>query len=116
MYTEPILSAELVADDYKHDPETETVLFGQDLRAGMVVVLKYYFFRDNPSRPLLNKKLTTMHRTQPEKARWCRILSVYEVTVDTVSFRAEYADGTVLDRFYTNTLEWYVKRRSIPLP
>lgn len=112
---EALLSSELVADDFYPDPKTVTVLSGRDLRAGMVVVLKYYFFRDNPVRPPLSAKESTIHRTQPEKARWCRILSVYSQDADTVGFRAEYADGTVLDRYYTTALEWYVKRQSIPL-
>jgi hypothetical protein len=96
---------------YEQDPEFEDVLYGTDLRDGMIVMLQDTFMRGDPARgttdPFERQKLMSVNR-------WCTVtaLRVHPRAGlgPLVSFMGVYADGMKFPRTYDASYTWIVKR------
>ncbi len=104
----------LVPDSYLHDPATEVVLSGDQLREGMIVLLEYPFFRANPDERHARYQRPVPHEERNEKARWCLIQRIEQIQDDVVTFSALYEDGSTAVRRYSVTMKWYVMVDSLP--
>ena len=93
---------------YMLDPATEDVLFGDDLRPGMIVVLEDGALRTDPDGP----------RENPQSSKWCQVDSIRfseNRNGKTVCFTGLYADGMKRMRgVYVTSHGWIVKKNSIP--
>ena len=97
--------------NYLNDPETEDLIFGDQLVEDMVVLIEGRLSRANPD----NYQTTSphdQHRIQ-ETARWCRVISIRRED-GVITFIGEYGDGTKLKRSYHYSFAWYVKKASMP--
>jgi hypothetical protein len=105
---------------YEMDPEFDDLIFGTELRDGMVVLIEDSLLRGDPERafrgdtPLGEKYEIARCR---EANRWCTVTRLslapragYE---PLVRFIGEYADGTKAIRQYSSDYAWLVKRASL---
>jgi hypothetical protein len=94
---------------YLTDPETEDVVWGDDLRDGMVVILSDSILMDDPDKFETTDVYT--RRRLLEKARWCRITRLRR-DGHLVSFIGVYEDGSQFSRTYASSWAWVVKKES----
>ena len=96
--------------NFTNDPETEDLIFGDELTEGMVVLLggMTRFNPDNYESASQYEKNRIL-----ETARWCRVVSIRREGSVTV-FIGVYGDGTKHKRSHKNSFAWYVKKDSIP--
>lgn len=97
--------------NYLNDPKTESIIFGDELVEGMVVVLEDILFRANPDAsdstdPYEQRKI---HDT----ALWCKVTRLRR-RYESITFVGEYADGSEVVRKYDTSHSWYVKKASLP--
>lgn len=97
--------------NYLNDPDTEDLIFGDQLVEGMIVLVEGAFVRADPDRYQTDYP-SVQHRIQ-ETARWCRVVNIRR-DQDIVTFIAEYGDGTKSKRSYNASIAWYVKKASMP--
>ncbi len=97
--------------NYLNDPETEDLIFGDQLVEGMVVLIEGTLSRANPDHYQTTNPYD-QHRIQ-ETARWCRVITLRRER-DIITFIGEYGDGTKLKRSYNYCFTWYVKKASMP--
>lgn len=96
---------------YLLDPDTEDLIFGDQLTEGMVVLLEDSLLRHDAD-DIQSQAPITRAKTL-ETARWCRVDAVRR-NGHIVAFIGEYADGSKLRRSYANHYAWFVKKNSIP--
>ncbi len=104
-----------VTRSFAMNPDTDDLLFGNELTEGMVVLVEDHLFYEDPL--ILNKKNPSEYAVSRlnEKQRWCRIERFANGTErDLVSFVGVYADGTKRVRTYNKSYAWFVKKDSIP--
>lgn len=94
---------EIVSVDYGMDPETEEILYSDDLVPGMVVLLTFQHRRI----------LGAEYQDLLIKSRWCVVTKPRVIDSD-VSFVAVYADGLKVVRNNGIAIGWLVKKASIP--
>ncbi len=97
--------------NYTNDPETEDLIFGDELREGMVALCEDPLVRPNPDRyesagP--HEQIRIL-----EGARWARIASIRR-RGDILSVICEYHDGSKSARTMNVSFAWFVKKSSIP--
>lgn len=95
---------------YTMNPETETLLFGKDLKEGMLVLvennkLRVYTDREIKGDENLNFAL--------KYNRWCTIDTILFVS-NTIYFIGIYQDESKMSHVSDSTTCWYVKSNSIP--
>lgn len=96
---------DIVPHDYKMDPETETLLYADELENGMMVLVEDGRSVDttrayNNSNQMLNRsRWATVHRLRAEES------GMY--------FIAVYSDGDMCIRQSKATSGWFVKKDSI---
>ena len=95
---------------YLMDAETEDLIYGEELRDGMVVVIADTILSPDPDsgrelHPYEQRRLL-------ECARWCRVERMRREG-HVVSFIGVYADGSKFPRSYAASYTWYVKRASM---
>jgi hypothetical protein len=98
---------------YEMDPKFEDVIYGWDLRDGMVVLIEDALMRGDPAR---------MH--EPHEGRrvrecnaWCRVEQLRATPGPQdplVSFMGVYGDGVKRPRTYAASYAWIVKKDSLP--
>lgn len=98
---------DIVSQNYQMDPETEDVIYGDDLENGMIVLSE----DGRASSDLDMAYNRRLHITN----RWCEVTEV-RAEADGVYFIALYADGQKKVRSSTETSGWLVKKSSIPEP
>ena len=101
--------------NYIIDPAEETILLGDRLTSGMVVVLATHPERENPDTEPRND----WHRSHIlETAYWAEVLDIRFSAGShgntLVSMTCRYADGRMASRSYTTSFGWVVKNSSIP--
>lgn len=112
-----------VKSRYEMNPDEESVLFGQELRPGMVILIESFTMRDN--RDVLDESSdqtkAPIFREDAyegsvdrflETNRWCRIVRMDDKAAaryEQIHFIAEYADGTQRARRYGQGHTWLVK-------
>lgn len=102
---------------YEMDPQFEDVIFGSDLRNGMVVLVADLTMRGNPERMSCDRY--EMARCK-EANRWCTVTNLHisprSESEPLARFIGEYGDGTKRARSYSTHWAWIVKRESIADP
>lgn len=106
----------LVGKHYIMDPETEDLIYGRELKEGMVVLVESPALRGDSN-------LLEGH-ARPEDwwhmLRTCRWAEVTKLSIvsgpneTTTFFIAVYSDGTKHTRQYVDNIGWYVKKDSMP--
>ena len=96
---------------YPLDPDTEDLIFGDQLVEGMVVLFEDSLLRGDANH-IDTESPITRARTL-ETTRWCRVSSVRR-SGHIVVFIGEYADGSKLRRSYAQDYAWFVKKNSMP--
>lgn len=92
---------------YLTDPDTEYLVWGDELQDGMVVVLDgQSIVRENPDN--LDRDAYTRSRVL-ESARWCRVTKLRR-RGHCVSFIGVYGDGSQAARTYAADYAWIVKK------
>jgi hypothetical protein len=109
---------EHVGKTHKMNPSTEDVLFGGQLRDGMIVLIHdSSFLGEGPesgewSHPYEEERYLTNNR-------WCRVtnfLPKLSHDPDIISFIGVYEDGTKQARSYHKSFAWYVKKGCLGQP
>jgi hypothetical protein len=92
---------------YLTDPDTEYLVWGDELQEGMVVVVDGAILsRENPD----NIERDGYSRARVlESARWCRVTKLRR-RGELVSFIGVYGDGSQAARTYNIQFAWIVKR------
>lgn len=93
---------------YEMDPQFEDVIFGADLRDGMVVLLEDHLLRGELDR--MDEKYE-MARVR-EANRWCTVTRLTR-SGPLVRFIGLYGDDTKLVRSYHADYAWIVKKDSL---
>ena len=94
---------------YLTDPDTEYLVWGDELQDGMVVVVEGELLsRENPDN--IDRDPYTRGRVL-ESARWCRVTKLRR-SGDLVRFIGVYSDGSQAARCYNTQYAWIVKRAS----
>jgi hypothetical protein len=98
-----------VEGTYLIDPETEDLIWGDELQEGMVVLLEDAFL----GRGRLGKDKADL-----ERVRWClvtklRFEDAHGGSGRLSKFIGVYGDGSKASRVYNTSFAWYVKRDSM---
>lgn len=117
--TDVTIPSAFVPFTYLNDPETEDLVYGEELRDGMVVLVEDTIIRANPDH--LETRSSYDRNRILETARWCKVTKLrftplydqHGVSGKLVKFIAVYADGTQMSRKYNTEYSWYVKRASM---
>lgn len=92
----------------------ETILWGDEVKEDMVVLIADPLFRENETRISLADEQELSY-TQPrydEQNRWCRVTKL-RARGDIIAFVGVYADGTMRTRTYNVGHAWIVKNESV---
>lgn len=98
--------------DFIMNPATDDLIFGYDLKEGMVVLLESLSAREDPKRlEDVNVHPYTKNRIF-ENARWCLVTRITTMrgAYDVHSFIGLYADGTKMSRTFNRSFAWIVKK------
>jgi len=95
-------------DKYLMDPETDTVLYGDELKNGMRILSQ----TDRTSMSYASSSLVG-YQAALVNARWCTVTRI-RVTEFQTSFIALYGDGMMYVRHSAPITGWIVKKDSIP--
>lgn len=110
------IPADLVYRGFQMNPSTDDLIFGDELKVGMVVLFEDELLRTDPSREQgpNSDGYWTAHIL--EQSRWCKVekIRAHSQNDEIVQFVALYADGTKRKRTYNKSYAWYVKKDSIP--
>lgn len=117
MPDEPTINLDLfVIDAWRMDPEKHTLLYGNELRAGMRVLTEPSILR----RPTLEQLKSISdddrrydRRRWEESARWCEVTKLRR-DGELVTFIGKYDDGELIKRTMNESYAWYVEIDSIP--
>ena len=111
---EPIEAPEgLVPLDYVMDPETEDLVYGDELREGDIVLIESGLIRLS-----IPKNWADVHEYDRlktlENSRWCVITKLrrptgYEDHNTILNFIGVYEDGTKMSRSFSGTYAWFRK-------
>ena len=111
---EPIEAPEgLVPLDYVMNPETEDLVYGDELRDGDIVLIESGIVRY--SIPKNWAEVNEYERVKIlENARWCMITKLrrtpgYGDSNSTLNFIGVYGDGTKMSRSFSVTYAWFRK-------
>lgn len=93
----------------------EEVLWGEDIRPNMIVLICDPLFRENQERVRKAEphELSYIKPRYDEANRWCKVLRVRPISHDIIQFIGLYADGTIRTRTMNVTHAWIVKKASI---
>ena len=102
----------MVGVSYIIDPDTEDVIFGDELENDMVVMLDEAILRGDPE--LIEAAGPYELQRTLETARWCRVDKLHKPDSQGVlRFIGVYADGTKRSRAYGSGYGWIVKKASV---
>lgn len=107
------IPSEAVDIDFVNDPCAEDLIYGSELKEGMVVLIESTVTRESAAR--LESKSPNERRRALESARWCRIekLRRNHHNGGMVHFIGVYHDGTKMERSYNESYAWYVKKSTM---
>lgn len=110
-----LIPAEYLESFHRLDPATEDLIYGGELKEGMIVFveaspfnvdLKKYFETPEEERSKYDEeKVEKDHR-------WCLVTKLSNYG-EIVKFIGVYADGTKHSRMYNRSYAWFVKKDSI---
>lgn len=108
------IPAQHVRQGYSANVNVETILWGDELVEGMVVLIADPTFRENEERINIasDYELSYIRPRYDEQNRWCRVSKI-RARNDVMSFVGLYADGTQRTRTYNVVHAWAVKLESI---
>lgn len=94
---------------------TEMVLYGDQIKDGMIVLIADFMFRESEIRVATIESAQEREYSVPrydEHNRWCRVTNLREHN-DQIHFVGVYGDGTMRTRSYNRCHMWVVKKSSI---
>lgn len=95
---------DLVPQNYQYDPETEDLIYGDQLREGMVVLADVHG-RADENDPWKTRELLV-------KNRWCEVTN--KRSDDCVYFLGLYDNSVKALRTSARSQSWIIKKDSIP--
>ena len=98
----------LVPMHYTMDPETEDVIFGDEIKIGMVVLRQ-----DGKLDLTMAERFDELYDVKIFN-RWCTVVDEVRVSNGLVVFKAQYEDGMKVIRESGEHFGWIVKKDSIP--
>lgn len=99
----------LVPMHYTMDPETEDVIFGDEIKIGMVVLRQ-----DGKLDLTMAERYDELYNVKIFN-RWCTVVDEVRVSNGLVVFKAQYEDGMKVIRESGEHFGWIVKKDSIPV-
>lgn len=91
---------------YTNDPQTEDVIYGDDLKNGMIVLLNRRTIHREDPKNIRNENERERLLTQN---RYCEVTGLRR-RGDLVQFIGVYPGGTKVDRTYSNSYTWIVRK------
>lgn len=105
------IPAAFVPLSYMNDPETEEVMFGDQLSESMVVLIESALLREDPDN---FETATPLGKAQiRQTSQWSRVVGIRK-RGGMHTFICEYADGSKCSRRYGSSYPWIVKKASMP--
>lgn len=96
---------------YQMDPEFEDLLYGSDLKDGMLVLIQDPLIKGDPTQD--NSNDYDKHKLL-ETNRWCEVtqFKIQSRGADSplITFIGVYSDGTKFPRTYDASYCWFVKK------
>lgn len=104
-----IAYANIIPRYYQMDPETDDLLYADELEDGMMVLIGEPEGRADETNPeFFGMSLLNFNR-------WCKV-SKLRLNHDIVTFIGVYPDGSKTRRVSDATMTWLVKKATIPTP
>lgn len=106
------MTTEFAPKIYVMDPETEDILYGDQLKKNMVVLIWLNEYRQDPSK---QNNWDAQERAEAAVMnRWCLITDeIRQLDNGKLSFIGMYADGSKSPRVHGPSASWYVKKDSM---
>lgn len=92
---------------YTANSETESILYGDELEEGMVVMIEDWLLRGEEE----SSSFYDQARAE-ENNQFCKVTRLRKGNL--VRFVGEYEDGTLRTRTFNSSYTWIVKKDSIP--
>jgi len=106
------VNVEFVDKHYIPTSDTEEILYGFELKNGMIVVIESPDLREDTESISWLRRSVELYRQSLERNRWCKVTKFLD-DGNAIRFVGEYIDGTKFARFYDSTSTWVVKKESI---
>lgn len=106
-----------VTKNFKMDPATDTVIWGDEVVEGMVILIEDHMSREDETR-IENAEEHELKYIRPrydQNNRWCRVVSVRVINQnqELLGFLGEYSDGQIAARTFNKSYAWIVKIESL---